>query len=61
MNDLLSIADVCQLVGCSIDSLRKWMRAGRFPRPTHQRGRNKFWTREVVETAITGLTRRIES
>lgn len=60
-DDLLGIPDVIALAGRSVDTLRLWMRAGRFPRPTHQRGRNRFWTRSVVERAIAGLTRRIKS
>lgn len=60
MNELLSLVEVCELAGLGPDALRKRMTKGTFPRPTHQRGRNKFWSRKVVETAIAALTRRID-
>ena len=59
MNALVTLSEICRLAGCSDATLRSWRRAGLFPNPTHQRGRNKFWLREVAESAIAGLTRRI--
>lgn len=60
MSDLLSVNEVLTLAGCSIDSLRRWMRNNKFPRPSHKRGRNHFWTRSAVEKAVARLTRRID-
>lgn len=61
MNDLLSIPDVLELAECSVDTLRRWMRNGTFPRPSHKRGRNHFWTRSAVEKAVAKQTRRISA
>jgi predicted DNA-binding transcriptional regulator AlpA len=59
MNDLLSINEVLALAGVSLDTSRRYQRTKKFPRPSHKRGRQQFWTRADVEKAIAGLTRPI--
>lgn len=51
-DDLLDTAQVSKLTGYHDNSLRKWMRAGRFPRPAQRRGQTPYWRLSDVEEWI---------
>lgn len=60
MSEFLTVHEVCIMSGICVDTLRRWVRAGKFPKPSHRKGARKFWTREEVETAVLNLTERID-
>jgi predicted DNA-binding transcriptional regulator AlpA len=49
---LLSMGEVCRLTGLTPKTVRRWARAGRFPRPLPIGVRNLWWSAEEVEDAL---------
>lgn len=52
MEQFLDYAAVLALTRLSVDGLRRRMRLGQFPVPTHRSGTKKYWLKSEVERAL---------
>lgn len=48
----LTAAQVAALLGVTRETLRAWIRAGKFPPPHYQGKRKHLWSREKVEKLL---------
>jgi excisionase family DNA binding protein len=49
---LLTVRDLCQLLGVNKLAVYEMVRKGQLPRPMQPGGRRMYWTREEVERAL---------
>jgi excisionase family DNA binding protein len=49
---ILNAGAVCTYLGCELRTLRRWIEAGRFPRPRRV-GRTRFWTGQDIAAYLS--------
>ncbi len=55
MENYVGMLDATRLTDRSAETLRRWMRLGLFPRPTHRRGRRLYWLRDEIVSVLARL------